>query len=166
METREITLDARAQQRVIVLTHLAAGELTLDEAAAYLRLSTRQVRRLVDGFRTHGPAAVVHGNRGRAPANQTDEATPADLRRLLDDALGLALAADRSALGQDDLLAAAGRGGAITPSGPLAPESAGGARGLALHEAGPSRLPSGSGGRASSGGWGSGRGAARPSSPR
>jgi transposase len=75
METREITLDARAQQRVIVLTHLVAGELTLDEAAAYLCLSTRQVRRLVDGFRTHGPAAVVHGNRGRAPANQTDEAT-------------------------------------------------------------------------------------------
>jgi transposase len=68
-------LDARAQQRVIVLTHLVAGELTLAEAAAYLGRSTRQVRRLVAGFRTHGPAAVVHGNRGRAPANATDEAT-------------------------------------------------------------------------------------------
>jgi hypothetical protein len=76
METREtITLDARAQQRVLVLTHVVAGELTLDEAAAYLRLSTRQVRRLADGFRARGAAAVVHGNRSRSPANQTDPAT-------------------------------------------------------------------------------------------
>ena len=75
METREtITLDARAEQRVMVLTHLMAGELLLDEAAAYLGLSTRQVRRLVDGFRNRGPAALLHGNRARTPSNQTDAA--------------------------------------------------------------------------------------------
>ncbi len=82
MDTREIKLDARAQQRVIVLTHIVAGELTLDEAAAYLRLSTRQVRRLVDGFRGRGAAALVHGNRGRVPANQTDEAMRARIIEL------------------------------------------------------------------------------------
>lgn len=75
METREIRLDGRAQQRVIVLTHVVAGELTLEEAAAYLGLSTRQVRRLVEAFRRAGPAGVVHGNRGRAPANLLDAAT-------------------------------------------------------------------------------------------
>ncbi|MCA1843740.1 MAG: ISNCY family transposase [Actinobacteria bacterium] len=68
-------MDARAQQRVIVLTHVIAGELTLDEAAAYLHLSARQVRRLVDAFRGQGPAALVHGNRGRTPVNLTAEAT-------------------------------------------------------------------------------------------
>ncbi len=82
METREIKLDVRAQRRIVVLTHVVAGELTLDEAAAYLRLSTRQIRRLVDGFRRQGAAALVHANRGRTPANQTDEATRARIVEL------------------------------------------------------------------------------------
>ena len=75
MDTREINVDARAQQRVLVLTHVMTGELSVDEAAAYLQLSTRQVRRLVDGFRGQGVAVLVHGNRGRPPANLIDEAT-------------------------------------------------------------------------------------------
>jgi transposase len=59
----------------MVLTHVVAGALTLDEAAAYLRLSPRQVRRLADGFRSRGAVALVHGNRSRSPANRTDAAT-------------------------------------------------------------------------------------------
>src|SRR4051794_33083937 len=75
METREtITLDARAQQRLLVLTHVLAGELDVGEAAAYLRLSSRQVSRLTERLRTQGAAALVHGNRGRRPANRVDDA--------------------------------------------------------------------------------------------
>lgn len=75
MTSREtITLDARAQQRLTVLTHVLAGELTLEQAAAYLRLSTRQVRRLLVELRGDGAGALVHGNRGRRPANRVDEA--------------------------------------------------------------------------------------------
>lgn len=75
METREtITLDARAQQRLLVLTHVLAGELDVGEAAAYLRLSTRQVVRLAGRLRTEGAAGLVHGNRGRRPANRIDDA--------------------------------------------------------------------------------------------
>lgn len=75
METREtITLDARAQQRLLVLAHVLAGELDVGEAAAYLRLSSRQVMRLVERLRTEGAAALVHGNRGRRPANRVDDA--------------------------------------------------------------------------------------------
>ena len=74
MTPREtITLDARAQQRLTVLTHVLAGELTLEQAAAYLRLSTRQVRRLLVELRGEGAAALVHGNRGRRPANRVDD---------------------------------------------------------------------------------------------
>lgn len=73
--TREtITLDARAQRRLAVLTHVLAGELTADEAARYLTLSVRQVRRLVGAYRVEGPVALVHGNRGRPPANRLGEA--------------------------------------------------------------------------------------------
>lgn len=78
METREaITLDTRAQQRLLVLTHVMAGELGDTEAAQILGLSTRHVRRLLVGFRTAGAVAFVHGNRGRVPANRVDDATRA-----------------------------------------------------------------------------------------
>ncbi|HSW41187.1 MAG TPA: ISNCY family transposase [Patescibacteria group bacterium] len=74
METREtITLDARAQQRLLVLTHVLAGELDVGEAAAYLRLSPRQVTRLAERLHTEGAAGLVHGNRGRRPANRVDD---------------------------------------------------------------------------------------------
>ncbi len=75
METREtITLDAKAQQRLLVLTHVLAGELDVGDAAAYLRLSTRQVARLAQRLRADGAAGLVHGNRGRRPANRVDDA--------------------------------------------------------------------------------------------
>jgi len=83
MQTREtISLDSRAQQRLYVLSHVLAGELTLDEAGRVLRLSTRQVRRLAERYRTDGAAAFIHGNRDRAPVNRTDPAIRARLVEL------------------------------------------------------------------------------------
>ena len=80
METREtITLDARAQQRLLVLTHVLAGELTAADAAACLQLSVRQVGRLVERLRSDGVGGLVHGNRGRRPANRVDEAVRASI---------------------------------------------------------------------------------------
>jgi len=80
METREaITLDTRAQQRLMVLTHVMAGELGRAEAAAVLGLSVRQVRRLLDRYRAHGAAAFVHGNRGRTPVNRLDDPVRAQI---------------------------------------------------------------------------------------
>jgi transposase len=72
MEKREtITLDARTQQRLYVLNHVLAAELTADEAGRVLKLSVRQVRRLLDRYRADGAAGLVHGNRGRSPAHRT-----------------------------------------------------------------------------------------------
>jgi transposase len=83
METREaITLDTRAQRRLMVLTHVLAGELDHDAAAAVLGLSTRQVRRLLDRYRADGAAAFVHGNRGRCPANRVDPTIRAQIVEL------------------------------------------------------------------------------------
>ncbi len=67
-------MDARAQQRLLVLAHVLAGELAIADAAAYLRLSGRQVSRLCERLRTEGAAGLVHGNRGRQPANRIDDA--------------------------------------------------------------------------------------------
>lgn len=83
METREtISLDARAQQRLYVLSHLLAGGLTVEEAARVLRLSSRQVTRLVHRYATGGAAALVHRNRGRPPANRVDATVRARLVEL------------------------------------------------------------------------------------
>ena len=74
METREtITLDTAAQKRLTILTQLLAGELTPEEAALGLGRSTRQVRRLAEAFLARGAAALVHGNRGRVPANRIED---------------------------------------------------------------------------------------------
>src|SRR5512133_457370 len=69
---RTVTLNAEQQRKVEILTRLVAGALDLGTAAELLGVSTRQVRRLRARFRQEGMAAVVHGNRGRAPANRTD----------------------------------------------------------------------------------------------
>jgi transposase len=83
METREtITLDAHAQQRMLVLTHVLAGELSLEDAAGHLGISVRQVQRLVSAVRTEGAAVLLHGNRGRAPANRVADEQRARLLEL------------------------------------------------------------------------------------
>jgi transposase len=74
MEKREtIALDGRTQQRLYVLNHVLAGELTADQAGRVLKLSVRQVRRLLDRYRADGAAGLVHGNRGRSPAHRTGD---------------------------------------------------------------------------------------------
>jgi transposase len=55
-----------------VLVHLADGALTLEQAAAILHLSGRQVRRLVAAYGREGPAGLRHGNATRIPANRTE----------------------------------------------------------------------------------------------
>ena len=83
METREtITLDRRAQQRLYVLNHVLADELTVEAAAQVLELSIRQTRRLVERYRSAGAGGLIHGNRGRVPANRLDDATRARVVQL------------------------------------------------------------------------------------
>jgi len=84
MATREaITLDGRAQRRLYVLNHVLAGELTAAEAAAFLGLSVRSVRRLLARYRSPGGvASLIHGNTGRVPANRLDPARRARLVEL------------------------------------------------------------------------------------
>ena len=69
-----ITLTQRAQQQLLVLNALERAELTVAEAAGLLGRSTRQVRRLRAAYRACGPAALVHGNRGRHSARRLADA--------------------------------------------------------------------------------------------
>lgn len=77
---RTITLNSKQQREVEILSRLEAGALDVATAAELLGVSTRQVRRRRARFRAEGMAAVVHGNRGQAPANRSD---PALVARIL-----------------------------------------------------------------------------------
>jgi transposase len=72
---RTITLTARQQRKVEILTRLDAGALDVSTAAEMLGVGARQVRRLRSRFREKGMAAVIHGNIGRQPANRSDSAS-------------------------------------------------------------------------------------------
>jgi cell division protease FtsH len=69
----------------------------------------------------------------RHPARLTRGRTPADLRQLVDDAAGMALAAGRDLVEAEDVLTAIRRGGSIEPEDSLDP---GTRTRIAIHEAG------------------------------
>src|SRR3990170_1916649 len=69
---KDITMNGKEQQRAMILTAVVQGRLTAGEAAELMRLSQRQERRLRYAFLHDGPAALVHGNRGRRPVHSLD----------------------------------------------------------------------------------------------
>jgi transposase len=62
-----LTLNTQEQKRVGVLNRILAGQLSAAEAAVWLKLSLRQVQRMLPTYREEGVAAVINGNRGRRP---------------------------------------------------------------------------------------------------
>jgi transposase len=73
MTRDNVTLSAREQQWGQVLTQVLEGRLPVREAARLLGHSIRHIRRLLARVRTHGPAALAHGNRGRASPRRLAE---------------------------------------------------------------------------------------------
>lgn len=76
MEDGGLILKPNDERRIDVLNRLSAGILTGSEAATLLGLSDRQTRRLAAAYRDQGVRGVIHGNRGRPPA----QTHPDDLR--------------------------------------------------------------------------------------
>jgi hypothetical protein len=69
MEEERIELSARERERLKVLHEVEQGHLRQIDAAHRLRLSDRQVRRLLGRLRTGGDGGLVHRLRGR-PSNR------------------------------------------------------------------------------------------------
>jgi len=68
-----VTLNTQDQKRVQVLNRILDGQVSTAEAAALLKLSKRQVQRILAAYRKEGAAALVHGNRGRSPKHRISE---------------------------------------------------------------------------------------------
>jgi transposase len=70
-----VTLNTQDQKRVMVLNRMLDGQVSSAEAAALLKLSKRQVQRILAAYRKEGAAALVHGNRGRSPTHRISDQT-------------------------------------------------------------------------------------------
>jgi transposase len=77
-----ITMTMADQRRAWVLAKLLGGDLSVHEVAAFLGLSERSVWRLRARFVAEGPAALVHGNRGRPSGRRVDEVVRARVLEL------------------------------------------------------------------------------------
>ena len=77
-----VTLTPKEQSRLQVLNSLLAEQVTLDQAAELMGVSTRHARRMFVAYREYGAGALAHGHRDRKPSNATPEAVIADLVRL------------------------------------------------------------------------------------
>src|SRR5467141_2431114 len=69
METERIALSQRERDRLRVLQDVQQGHLTQVAAAQRIKITDRQVRRLLLRVREQGDRAVIHGLRGR-PSNR------------------------------------------------------------------------------------------------
>lgn len=68
----EIVLSQKEIQRVKVMEQVMSGAATLVQASEFIGISYRQAKRLKVRYRRRGPEGVIHGNRGRTPANALD----------------------------------------------------------------------------------------------
>ena len=69
MDTEENNLNRRDRRRLSVARRVAAGKMTVAEAAQALELSERQMWRIMSAYRRRAVAGLRHGNRGRTPAH-------------------------------------------------------------------------------------------------
>ena len=81
-------MSKQEQRRAWVVSRVMAGELGVAEAARLLQLSERSIRRLRARMEREGPAALVHGNRGRVSPRRLSEATRAKVLDLVEERYG------------------------------------------------------------------------------
>jgi transposase len=79
---KTMTLNPQEQQRIQVLNQHLRGELSIDQVAALLSCTQRQVYRLKASYREQGVEAVIHGNRGKRSPRRIKEATRKQVSRL------------------------------------------------------------------------------------
>ena len=69
----ELRMSSKERERLKVMAALSEGRLTQVAGGRLLRLSERQVRRIVKRYGRHGDAGLVHRSRGRRSNRKTPE---------------------------------------------------------------------------------------------
>ena len=78
-----ITMSNKELTRAEVCQRIKDKRISQRQAAAILRLSTRQVKRLVRAYRKHGPSGLISHQRGKSSNHQLPKNVKAKARRLL-----------------------------------------------------------------------------------
>lgn len=73
MDTR-VTFNMNEIKRLYLMEQIVDKHMTAPQAAELLGLSLRQIRRIVAKYREQGAPGIVHGNRGKRPNNQIEQA--------------------------------------------------------------------------------------------
>jgi hypothetical protein len=82
MREEQYHLTQKEMIKLQVISKALEERLTVKEAAAALRLSERQVKRLKKGVAAEGPSFLIHKNRDRLPANAITADTKATIINL------------------------------------------------------------------------------------
>ena len=77
-----VTLNQKEQARLQILNSLLAEQITIDQAATLMGVSTRHTWRLLAAYRKDGAAALAHDHRGRRAPNAMSEVTKANVLHL------------------------------------------------------------------------------------
>ncbi len=76
----ELRMSRKERDRLKVMDQLGKGRISQQQAARWLALSTRQVRRIHRRYQAQGDHGLVHGLRGR-PSNRGIEDARAPARQ-------------------------------------------------------------------------------------
>ena len=79
---KDVTLKQRELARLHVLNYVLEYQVPIGQAAEILGVTERHARRLLNGYRKEGAAALAHGNRGRRPHNAVPEPQAAAVVKL------------------------------------------------------------------------------------
>ena len=79
---KEVVLTMKEAQKYKVIKRVAEGRSSRARACITLKLSDRQVRRLLDRYSRLGKSAFRHGNAGKTPANKISTETKNRIVRL------------------------------------------------------------------------------------
>ena len=77
-----ISLTREQHDRLNTINKANAGFITVREAAELLEVSERQIQRLKKEVKENGPAALIHKNSNRTPANALSEKTKTRILRI------------------------------------------------------------------------------------
>lgn len=76
-------MDSKSQFTVDIISKVIDGRITINSATKLLNKSRRTVERYLSRHRKEGIRFVIHGNKGRAPANKIPESLKKEVQSLI-----------------------------------------------------------------------------------
>ncbi|MEZ9906784.1 ISNCY family transposase, partial [Vibrio breoganii] len=76
-------MDSKSQFTVDIICKIVDGKISINSATTLLNKSRRTVERYLSRYRKEGIRFIIHGNRGRSPANKIPESLKKEVQNLI-----------------------------------------------------------------------------------